>query len=175
MSDSDDYTLIKQCLNGDHQAFGVLVKRYEQQMYRTAWGMVKNADTAKDITQAGFIKCWKNLHTYKPEYKFYSWLYRIMVNEALNHIRDRKQHASLSLHTSDGNNPYLKLLEEEEHKTLAKAIGSLSPDYRIVIQLRHFEELSYKEISEILDIEPKTVKSRLYTARMQLRDLLLQN
>ncbi|MBO6585927.1 MAG: sigma-70 family RNA polymerase sigma factor [Gracilimonas sp.] len=173
MADVGDYDLIKRCLNGDNSAFDLLVKRYERQMYRTAWGIVKNSDTAKDITQTGFLKCWKKLHTYNPDFKFYSWLYRIMVNESLNHLRNKKTHSSLSLYHSSGENPYLKLLKKEENRILAKCIGELPTDYRVVIQLRHFEELSYKEIAGILDIEPKTVKSRLYTARIQLREKLL--
>lgn len=173
MVDLDDYKLVKLCLAGDNNAFDVLIKRYEFQMYRTALGIVKNPDTAKDITQIGFFKCWKKLNTYNPDYKFYSWLYRIIVNEALRHQRDSKNHSKLSLYHSDGNNPYLKLLKKEELKSLGKAIGALPTDYRLVIQLRHFEELSYKEIAEVLQIEPKTVKSRLYTARIQLRDNLL--
>lgn len=175
MSDLDDYRLIELSLTGDNKAFDVLVKRYEQQMYRTAWGIVKNDETAKDITQAAFIKCWKKLASFNPEYKFYSWLYRIIVNESLNHVRDHKPHATLRLYSSDEHNPYFVLLKKEENKSLAKAIGSLSTDYQVVIQLRHFEGLSYKEMADILQLPEKTIKSRLYTARMQLREKLLQH
>lgn len=174
MADSEDQKLIKLSLAGDNNAFDTLVKRYEVQMYRTARGIVKDSEAAKDVTQSGFIKCWKKLHTYKPQYKFYSWLYRIIVNEALCYIRDNKQHSSLKLHHSDGNNPHLKLLQKEQKKSLDSAIEGLSVDYRIVIQLRHFEDLSYDEIADVLEIEPKTVKSRLYTARMHLRAKLIQ-
>lgn len=172
MADVGDYDLIKRCLNGDNSAFDLLVKRYERQMYRTAWGIVKNSESAKDITQSGFLKCWRKLDTYNPDFKFYSWLYRIIVNESMNHLRDNKDHSPLSLYHSSKDNPYLKLLKKEEYRALAKNIGELSTEYRLVIQLRHFEELSYKEIAEVLGIETKTVKSRLYTARIQLREKL---
>tara|TARA_R100000963_G_C4642817_1_gene106502 strand:+ start:2146 stop:2667 length:522 start_codon:yes stop_codon:yes gene_type:complete len=173
MTEAEDNRLIEMSLRGDNSAFDVLVKRYELKMYRTALGIVKNKDAAKDVTQAGFIKCWRKLDTYNQAYKFYSWLYRIMVNEALNYVRDKKSHTKLRLHHSDGNNPYLMMLKKEESTSLAKAIGDLSVDYRVIIQLRHFEELSYQEIATVLNIEEKTVKSRLYTARMQLRDTLI--
>jgi RNA polymerase sigma-70 factor (ECF subfamily) len=174
MTEAEDNRLIEMSLRGDNSAFDVLVKRYELKMYRTALGIVKNKDAAKDVTQAGFIKCWRKLDSYNKAFKFYSWLYRIIVNEALNHIRDKKSHTTLRLHHSDGSNPYLMMLQKEESKLLAKAIGALSTDYRLVIQLRHFEELSYRDIADVLSIEEKTVKSRLYTARMQLRDALLE-
>ncbi|MDR9416189.1 MAG: sigma-70 family RNA polymerase sigma factor [Gracilimonas sp.] len=172
MANKDDNKLIELSLLGDHHAFGILVKKYEKPMYRTAWGIVKNSDTAKDITQSAFIKCWNNLDSYNSNYRFYSWLYRIIVNEALNYVRDKKQHSPLSIHHSDGNNPYLQLLQKEEHLALAEALGELSADHRIVIQLRHFEEMSYRDIAHILEIPPKTVKSRLYSARILLKDLL---
>lgn len=167
-----DHKLVQQCLEGNRQAFDVLVNKYQLPMYRTALGIVNDVDTAKDVTQTGFIKCWENLSSYNPDYKFYSWLYRIMVNEALNSTRGKVYHSKLSDNQTSSVTPYLRLIKKEECKTIASAVNSLSQDYKLVIQLRHFEELSYKEIADVLDIEVKTVKSRLYTARMQLRDKL---
>jgi RNA polymerase sigma-70 factor (ECF subfamily) len=172
MVETEDNKLIAMSLRGDNSAFDVLVKRYELQMYRTALGVVKDREAAKDVTQSGFIKCWKKLDGYNSKYKFYSWLYRIIVNEALNYVRDKKPHTNLRLHHTDGNNPFLMLQKKEENKGLVRAIEDLSTDYRIVIQLRHFEELPYKDIAHILNIEEKTVKSRLYSARIQLREKL---
>jgi RNA polymerase sigma-70 factor, ECF subfamily len=172
MAEWTDHELVNQCLQGDNKAFDVLVKRYELQMFRTAFGIVNDAELAKDITQAGFIKSWENLRTFNPQYKFYSWLYRIMINEALNMKRRKKKHAALSVYRSDDDTPYQELEKKEENGTLLRAIESLPPDSTIVLYLRHFEELSYKEIAGILKIEVKTVKSRLYSARMLLREKL---
>lgn len=172
MINRSDHQLVKQCLDGDNKAYDLLVRRYEAQMYRTAFGIVNDGDLAKDVTQAGFIKSWEKLRSFKPEYKFYSWLYRIMINEALNVKRDKKKHAVLSIYRSEDDTPYQELAKKEENGLLLKAIESLPVDSTIVLYLRHFEELSYKEIATILEIEVKTVKSRLYSARILLREKL---
>jgi RNA polymerase sigma-70 factor (ECF subfamily) len=90
MTDSSDQELVQLCLNGENKVFDVLVERYNVQMHRTACAIVNNVDLAKDITQNGFIKAWQKLDTYNSEYKFYSWLYRIIVNESLNFPSKRK-------------------------------------------------------------------------------------
>lgn len=169
-----DNELVEQCLKGDSQAFNYLVERYEVQMYRTALGIVNDVELAKDITQTGFLKSWQKLHSYNSEYKFYSWLYRIIVNESLNRVRGKDNHLSFNGQLSNEDTPYQQMVKKEENRTLLNCLESLPVDYRVVIQLRHFEELSYKEIAESLDIEIKTVKSRLYTARMQLREKLFE-
>lgn len=173
MADWSDHDLVNQCLQGDNKAFDMLVKRYELQMFRIAFGIVNDAELAKDVTQAGFIKSWENLSTFNPEYKFYSWLYRIMINEALNMNRRKKKYAALSIYKSEDDTPYQELAKKEENGTLLRAIESLPLDSTIVLYLRHFEELSYQDIADILEIEPKTVKSRLYSARMLLREKLI--
>ena len=172
MAERSDHELVNQCLQGDNKAFDTLVKQYELQMFRIVFGIVNDAELAKDVTQAGFIKSWENLRTFKPEYKFFSWLYRIMVNEALNMKRNKKKHAVLSVYRSEDDTPYQELAKKEENGLLLKAIESLPVDSTIVLYLRHFEELSYKEIADILEIEVKTVKSRLYSARIMLREKL---
>lgn len=172
MAETADHKLVQMCLEGDNKAFDLLVKRYELPMFRTALGILNNHEAAKEVTQAGFVKSWEKLHTFNPEHKFYSWLYRIIVNEALNTARNNKYHSPLTLHKSGDDDPYTKVLKKEENEILTEAVNSLPELYKVVIQLRHFEELNYKEIAEVLDIEPKTVKSRLYTARLQLRKKL---
>ena len=175
MAERSDHTLVDQCLQGDNKAFNVLVNRYELKMYRTVLGIVNDSELAKDVTQAGFLKSWENLDTFNPEYKFYSWLYRIMINEALNMKRAEKKHTSLSIYRperSEEDTPYHELAKKEENVLLLKAIESLPLDSTIVLYLRHFEELSYNEIADILEIEAKTVKSRLYSARILLREKL---
>jgi len=172
MKGRTDIELVERCLEGDNRAFEQLVDRYHLPMYRTALGITGNPDRAKDVTQNAFVKAWKNIDSYNPDYRFFSWLYRIIINESLNHVRDDKNHVHLSTPIADQENPYSQLVKMEEKLKVKKAIQCLQPDYRVVIHLRHFEELSYRDIAEILDIEVKTVKSRLYTARSRLREIL---
>lgn len=172
MTGASDKELVKKCLQGDNRAFDELVKRYQLTMYRTALSVVKDPDLAKDVTQNGFIKSWEKLHTYNTTYKFYSWLYRIIINEALNTVRSQDKDETVSSHQSDSKTPFQKIIRKEENKQLYRAIENLEQIFRSVIYLRHFEELSYKEISEVLDIDEKKVKSRLYGARMKLRESL---
>ena len=173
MTDNSDLELVENCLNGNKKAFDVLVERYHEPMFRTAYGIVKDAELAKDIVQNGFIKSWEKLHTYKSEYKFYSWLYRIMINESLNKERQKKNHDELQNQVVDENTPYQQMSEAERKSALMRCIDELPSIYKVVIQLRHFEEMSYADISESLELDEKTVKSRLYTARMQLREKFL--
>lgn len=169
---ASDNELVEKCLQGNNGAFNELVDRYQLTMYRTAFSIVKNPEIAKDVTQDGFIKSWENLGSFNPKYKFYSWLYRIIVNEALNRVRQNKNFESISNQSSDGATPFKELIKKEENRQLYEAIESLPAEFSSVIYLRHFEELSYREIAEVLDIDEKTVKSRLYGARMKLRESL---
>lgn len=169
---ASDNELVEQCLQGNNGAFNELVDRYQLTMYRTAFSIVKNSEMAKDVTQDGFIKSWENLGSFNPRYKFYSWLYRIIVNEALNKVRQNKNFESISNQNSDGITPFKELIKKEENRQLYEAIESLPSEFSSVIYLRHFEELSYREIAEVLEIEERTVKSRLYGARMKLRESL---
>lgn len=172
MTNSSDPELVKICLDGNKKAFDILVERYHKPMYRTVYGIVKDAEQAKDIVQIGFIKSWENLYMYKDDYKFSSWLYRIMINESLNKERGKKFHDKLQNQAVDYHTPFHHMSEKENKLALKQSVEELPSIYKVVIQLRHFEEMSYAEISEALDIDVKTVKSRLYTARMQLREKL---
>ncbi len=172
MADENDLELVLQCLNGDNGAFDHLVMRYQLPMYRTALGIVKDKYAAKDIIQNGFIKSWEKLHTFNTGKKFYSWLYKIMINESLNYLRNTRKGEMLSPSLQDDHTPFQIMVAKEESRQLYDSMALLSKDQRIVIQLRHFEELSYQEIADILEIDEKKVKSRLFSARMKLRELL---
>ncbi|TVQ02859.1 MAG: RNA polymerase sigma factor [Balneolaceae bacterium] len=172
MTELSDQELVARSINGDNSAFDQLVMRYQLAMYRTALSIVQDSDIAKDVTQIGFIKSWEKLHTYNVNYRFYSWLYRIIINESLNHNRSSKKMELLSSNQKQTETPHSKLEEKEDHRKLYDSIELLTTDQKIVIHLRHFEELSYREIADILEIDEKTVKSRLYGARMKLREIL---
>lgn len=168
---ASDNELVDQCLLGDNRAFDLLVERYQLTMYRTVLSIVKDPNLAKDVTQNGFIKSWEKLALFDSKYKFYSWLYRIIINEALNEVRDQKNFESFSTTQSDGISPIYQMIKKEENRQLYQAIENLDTIYRSVIYLRHFEDLSYREIAEILEIDENKVKSRLYSARMKLREI----
>ena len=172
MDDHNCRALINKCLNGETEAFDELVKHHQFAMYNTVFQIVGDGDDARDVTQAAFIKAWENLHTYNPKYRFFSWLYRIMVNEALNMVRSRRVHYELKLVNEQAEPADSELLVSEQNSDLARAIDQLTPEYKAVIVMRHFEDLSYREMAGILDIDEITVKSRLYSARLKLRETL---
>ena len=170
---ADDQTLIKQFLAGEQKAFEPLLERYQKAVYNVALRMSNDRDDAEDITQNVFIKASEKLGSYDPKYKFFSWIYRIAVNESINFVEAAKRGEALpdALESGDGSP------EEMAHagmlaESVEEGLRGLNDDGRIVIILRHFEELSYEEIGYILDLPVKTVKSRLFTARQSLKKIL---
>jgi RNA polymerase sigma-70 factor, ECF subfamily len=169
----DDAALVEQCLSGETAAFETLVVRYQGVLFTVAVRMLGNRDEASDATQNAFVKAFERLRSFDPSYRFFSWIYRILANECLNVIRARKAEEPVT--------PDLPLtvvpadaLEHDERRTAVQAaVQALSDDYREVIVLRHFADLSYDEIAASLGIPAKTVKSRLYSARQQLGQRLL--
>jgi RNA polymerase sigma-70 factor (ECF subfamily) len=175
MKDMDDAMLVKMTLKGDLRAFEELVDRYQKVLYNTVLRIVQNADEAQDITQSGFVKAYEHLADYKPQHKFFSWLYRIVVNESLNALRRRKETQDIdSGMMASEKDPAQAFEDSEREEYIDKALQLLTPENRAVVVLRHFQDLTYREIGQILDIPEKTVKSRLFTARQLLKDRLLK-
>jgi RNA polymerase sigma-70 factor, ECF subfamily len=175
MEDDNSRALVERCLLGENDAFGILVTQYQFAMYNTVLRIVGDPDEARDVTQAAFIKAWEKLSSYNSEHRFFSWLYRIMINEALNSVRSAKVRSELKPDVVYVAPADEDMIRQEESDGVSKAIGQLSPDYKAVILMRHFEDLSYREMASILEVDEKTVKSRLYSARMKLRELLVAN
>lgn len=175
MTDLNDVNLVEQCLEGNQRAFEAVIDKYQGVVYNMAFRMVNDRDDAQDIAQTVFVKVYRNLSRYDPKYKFFSWLYRIAMNETVNFLKRRRPGEPVEhLHLSVETGPETVYDRSEQHDTLQQAIGELKPDYRIVIILKHLQEFSYLEISELLNIPEKTVKSRLFTARQLLRERLLE-
>jgi RNA polymerase sigma-70 factor (ECF subfamily) len=172
-SDSEDLALVRQSLAGQTEAFGVLISRYQRVMYTVALRMLGNTEDAQDATQDAFVKAYQRLASFDTKYRFYSWMYRILVNECLNVSRDRKPEDSLDEDAAGRGTPFDTTLESERREQIQLALLRLTPEYRTVIVLRHFAGQSYGEIAEALSIPEKTVKSRLYSARQRLGELLL--
>lgn len=170
-----DSVLVKQALEGDEAAFEEIVRRYERTIYNVAYRMVRSHDDALDITQTVFIKAYRKLATFNPTYKLFSWLYAIAVNESINYIKKRNRTVPTDCDLAvDHRTPGDAIERAEVGEQIQTALMGLSIDYRIVVVLKYFLELSYREISEIVDIPEKTVKSRLFTARERLRALLVK-
>ncbi len=172
MDSGDDVELTSRCLHGDPQAFEALVKKYQGVVFNVALRMVGNHEDARDIAQTTFLKAYEHLGSYDPQYRFFSWIYRIMRNECLNLLQRRKVHVPLDPGLPSAADPQEELAERELSERVQAALMKLAPDYREVVVLRHFAELSYHEMSAQLKVPEKTVKSRLYTARQRLGDLL---
>lgn len=186
----DDTRLVHASLSGNGEAFSELVKKYERMIYNTSYQILGNADDAFDVSQETFIKAYKSLGAFRGDSKFSTWLYKICQNAAKDYLRSKSRHRTVSL-TAYGdddtkeiqldipdedpsNQPGSSLEREESRKAVREAISQLSEDHKSVIVLRDIEGYSYDEISEILNLEIGTVKSRLNRARLAIKDFLIK-
>jgi RNA polymerase sigma-70 factor (ECF subfamily) len=169
---SEDAELVARCVAGDADAFAPLVGRYQGPLFTVALRMVGDREDARDLTQGVFLKAFEKLSTFDPSYRFFSWLYRIAINECLNFRSRRKPQEALGEELAAGETPELYARAEELSRGIEEALMKLPIEYRVVLVLRHFVDLSYDELSEVLLIPERTVKSRLYTARQLLGALL---
>ena len=176
MSTDTDQALLERYRNGDRAAFTELVIRYQRPVYNAAFWVLRKAEDASDISQIVFLKIAERLDEYDPKYKFFSWIYRITVNESLNLLRRNGREDALDdeveLPGAESANPEWKVGEAEVSKRIQVALMSMATNDRMVLILRHFSECSYQEIAQILDLDEKTVKSRLFEARHRLAELL---
>ena len=174
-TEADD-ALVERVRQGDRDAFAALVVRYQRPVYNAAWWVLRNAEDARDVAQNVFMKVAERLDEYDPRYRFFSWIYRIAVNEALNQLRRRDREEPLDDEVERagpaGDDPEAKASEAERDGKVRDAVMRMSANDRTVLMLRHFSELSYQEIADVLDVDEKTVKSRLFEARQRLRGTL---
>jgi RNA polymerase sigma-70 factor (ECF subfamily) len=171
--DNLDRALVRKYLDGERQAGDELVNRFHRSVYNVALRMLGNVQDAEDVTQTVFGNAFSSIETYDPKYRFFSWIYRMTVNESLNTIKRRREVVSL-----DGSFDVAAASAEsdtggEAEEKINKALLELKPDDRAVVILKHFVSFSYEEISDVLGIPVKTVKSRLFTARERLRQSLV--
>lgn len=173
MPETDDFRCVQQCLNGDTSAFATLVDRYQTPLFNAALRITGNQHDAQDVVQGVFLKAFEKLDTFNPKFKFFSWIYRMTVNSAINLVNQRRPLQSLETESVAGDeSPAEALGDLEVREKVEEALMRLQIDSRVVIVLRHFGEFSYREMSYILDIPEKTVKSRLFSARQLLKDIL---
>ncbi|HUJ15594.1 MAG TPA: sigma-70 family RNA polymerase sigma factor [Thermoanaerobaculia bacterium] len=183
VSDSDLYLVrkeeeldriaVERCLEGDPDAFGELIARYQKPVFNTVLRMVGDAEDAREVCQQAFMKAYEHLASYDRDRKFFSWMYRVAVNESINWIKARRPSEELDESLEHPQADPEEVAEDlDEWRDLHASILDLEPNYRAVIILRHFVHFTYEEIAEILKLPEKTVKSRLFTARQLLREAL---
>jgi len=166
---------VVRCLGGDHGAFEPLVRRYERVLFRVAFRLTGEYEDARDATQNAFVKAFEQLHRFDGKRRFFSWIYRIALNECLNLRRARRPQESLTEgfaapDTQAG--PFEAFAQTEARRRIDRAMAHLTFEYREVIALRHFADLSYEQIADAIGVPEKTVKSRLFSARQRLAGLL---
>ena len=175
MENDEDVALVERCRRGDAEAFASLVVRYRKPVWNAAFFLLRNADDASDVAQTVFLKVVESLDGYDPRYRFFSWIYRIAVNESLNVLR-RNGHEEALDEEADfpdaAEDPEGRFAAAQRSERLRSALLGMTPNDRAVLMLRHYGELSYEAIGETLGIDAKTVKSRLYDARHRLSGLL---
>lgn len=182
----DETTLVNQARGGDNRAFSELVKRYEAKIFRLAQHITQNREDAEDVLQETFLKAYEHLDQFQGNSKFYTWIVRIAVNQALMKLRRRKADKSVSLDqdidtgedtitreiAAWDEDPEQRFSREELGEILDSSVQSLAPAYRSVFLLRDVDDLSTEETADALGISVPAVKSRLLRARLQLREKL---
>jgi len=179
---SEDLQLIQATLDGDSDAFGQLVSRYQDRLYHTITHVIGSAEDARDVVQDTFVQAFIKLDTFQHRSAFYTWLYRIAFNLAAS--RRRRQRPQMSVETlreADGQEPLDTAPrppdEAQRHEQTAQlwnALDQLSDDHRSILVMREIDGLAYDEMAEILSLPVGTIRSRLFRARIQLRDTLKQ-
>jgi RNA polymerase sigma-70 factor (ECF subfamily) len=176
VDDDTDQELVERWRAGDPEAFTALVVRYQKPIYNAAFWILRRAEDASDITQTVFLRVAQRLDEFDARYKFFSWIYRIAVNESLNLLRRNGREEALDdevdLPGSKSDDPEQRAAAAQLSARIRSALMRMSTSDRMVLTLRHFSECSYREIGQILDLDEKRVKSRLYEARQQLRSML---
>ncbi len=177
----DDKELIERCLKGDQSAFYILVERYHERSFWTAYKYVHKTEDAEDITQDAFLKAFNMLHRFDVERNFFTWLYRIVVNAAIDFLRRKSQQSAAPIDNlkevlpdEKTKAPSFGLEQEERDKQVHKILEQMSEPYKSVLVLRELEGKSCKNIAEILDVPHATVRWRLHCARKIFKDMWTQ-
>src|SRR4051794_32286608 len=177
---TNDEQMVEQALSGDPEAFGEIVRRWERRIFALAYGMLGREEDARDATQETFMSAFRNLRGFRGEAKVSSWLHRIAVNQCITRQRRAKVRGETALedeteadgasYSAPAHESPARAAESRERKEIVqRAVNALPADLRQVIVMKEFEELTFQEIAEALDLPLSTVKSRLYTALRQLQ------
>lgn len=186
---SDDDRLVTQCRAGDEVAFRQLVQRYQRKVYGVALGMLRDAEDAMDLTQEAFVKVYKHIDRFKGGSSFYTWLYRIVVNLCIDHLRRAGRYRVVEyddarVREPDGQDDIVPTTfdlhpervagRRELQQWVGEALENLSPNHRAVILMREVEGLSYTEMAKVMNCSKGTIMSRLFHARRNMQKALLE-
>jgi RNA polymerase sigma-70 factor (ECF subfamily) len=177
---TNDEQMVERALSGDPEAFGEIVRRWERRIFALSYGMLGREEDARDATQETFLAAFRNLRGFRGEAKVSSWLHRIAVNQCITRQRRAKVRGETGLEDEAERNASVFALPTdasparsaetvERSQAVRRAVGSLPPDLRQVVVMKEFEELTFQQIADALEIPLSTVKSRLYTALRQLQ------
>ena len=170
---NEDEALVRACLQGNDSSFEQLVDRYQDLLFSIALRMLGDYEDARDCVQNTFINAYRRLESFDPHRKFFSWLYRIMINDCINQLKQRKPYVPLDpAFVSSEKGPETRYEEHRLREGIQAALLELTPEHREVVVLRHIAGFSYREIESLVGVPEKTVKSRLFTARRQLSTIL---
>jgi RNA polymerase sigma-70 factor (ECF subfamily) len=177
-----DAFLVQRTLDGDVEAYGVLVQRYERQVYSLAYRMLGNGDDAADLAQDTFLRAYGALASFRQDASFLTWLYKITSNLCIDFMRARKSRAAVSLdfEVEEGREPIADRSSSPEDTALRGAVSEVVQDavmclpakYRVVVVMRHLQGLTIEEIADQLHLPPGTVKTHLFRARQMLKERL---
>jgi RNA polymerase sigma-70 factor (ECF subfamily) len=179
LSDDTDAVLVQQVQAGNKEAFGLIVRKYQQRLYKLVCRYIRDPSEAQDLTQEAFIKAYKGLANFRGDSALYTWLYRIAVNTAKNYLVSQSRRAQADVDINDAEHyegmaanaakewgtPERQLLTQEIQQVIFQVIESLPDDLRSAVTLREFDGLSYEEIAQIMDCPIGTVRSRIFRAR----------
>jgi len=182
----EDYMLVKKALKGDQSAYSSIMSRYKETIYYLILKMVRDNDDAEDLTIEVFGKAFQRLGQYTSQYAFSTWLFRIATNHSIDYIRKKRldtisidkdmkseEGASWSMDIGcDNKDPEERFIEKQKIKMMRDGVDKLKEPYKKLLELRYFDEYSYDEISEELDIPLGTVKAQLFRARALLSAIL---
>ena len=183
----EDFKLIDQAtIEKDEQAYAILMERYKKPVYHMILKMVRNVDDAEDLTIEAFAKAFKNLHRFKKDYTFSTWLFRIATNNSIDFIRKKKLETTslessytddsgedIRIDVEDNNlNPQERAIKTQKVQLIQMFVTRLPAKYQRLVKLRYFEELSYEEIAKELEAPLGTIKAQLHRARELLYDLV---
>ncbi len=176
---TEDYSLVLKAIDGDQKAFAKLLSRYRQSVFHAILKMVRNREDAEDLTLEAFGKAFNKLSSYTPNYAFSTWLFKIAINNCIDYMR-KKRLRTLSLDEpieagskqdfsemvrSNTRDPEAEMIREQRVDVLRQIIGGLNDKYRLMVELRYYEQLSYDEIANELSIPLGTVKAQLFRAK----------
>ena len=182
----EDFRLIDRAFEGDTRVYALLMQRYQRSVYHTVLKMIRREEDAEDLTIEAFEKAFRNLSKFKKDYAFSTWLFRIAINNTLDHIRKQRlrtisldnaytdnEGKAVALHIADRNPTPQELAIRTQKETIIRgAVNRLPVKYQQLVRLRFFDELSYEEIAETIDLPLGTVKAQLHRSKELLFDLM---